>query len=98
MADNIDDISIHYEEEGQVLKKQLDKVVLTRGSWTTIVFKYADLDRKTGEFASPKASIQRYRKQNGVYIQKSKFNISGGKQARQLSEILTTWFPPEEEQ
>ena len=49
MAETIDELTIQYEEDGQVLRKQLDKEVLSKGSWTTIMFLYQDLDRKTGE-------------------------------------------------
>ena len=95
MAETIDEITVQYEEEGKVLAKELDKRVLTRGSWTTIVFKYTDLDRKTGEFGKEKVTIRRYKKYNGRYQLQSKFNISGAKQAKQIREILVEWFPEE---
>ncbi len=93
MAENIDDISINYEdEEGTQLVKELEKVILSRGSWTTIVFLYQDLDRKTGEFGPQKATIRRYKKTGGVFRQQSKFNISGAKQGMQISEAMNKWF------
>lgn len=93
MAENIDDISINYEdEEGTQLVKELEKVILSRGSWTTIVFLYQDLDRKTGEFGPQKATIRRYKKTGGVFRQQSKFNISGAKQGMQISEAMSKWF------
>ncbi len=95
MAETIDEITIEYEENGQVLTKELDKQVLTKGSWTTIMFKYAEVDRQSGEFNAPKASIRRYKKYNGRYQMQSKFNISSAKQAKQIVEILQTWYPPE---
>jgi len=104
MAETIEEITINYEEEGQLLTKELEKEVLTRGSWATIVFKYSELDKKTSEFGPPKVSIRRYRKQNGRFQLQSKFTISSSKQAHQIVEILERWFPvaegesvPEEE-
>ena len=96
MWETIEDISIHYEEEGQVLTKELDKSVLTKGSWTTIVFKYCELNRRTSEFGPEKVSIRRYQKRNGQYMPKSKFNISSAKQAHQLIDILKLWYPAED--
>ncbi len=96
MAETIDEITINYEEDGKLLCKELSKEVLTRGSWTTILFKYQDMDRKTEDYGPEKASIRRYRKSGGRYNMQSKFNISNAKQARQLAQILTTWFPPED--
>ncbi len=93
MAETIDEITIHYEEEGKVLTKELEKEVLTKGSWTTIVFKYCERNRKTDEFGPEKASIRRYKKYNGRYQLQSKFNISSAKQARQLIDILGQWYP-----
>lgn len=93
MAENIDDISINYQdEEGTQLVKEIDKVILSRGSWSTIIFLYQDLDRKTGEFGPQKATIRRYKKTGGVFRQQSKFNISGAKQGMQISEALSNWF------
>ncbi|MDH5298106.1 MAG: hypothetical protein OEV91_03725 [Desulfobulbaceae bacterium] len=93
MAENIDDITINYEdEEGTQLIKEIDKDILSRGSWCTIIFLYQELDRKTGEFGESKVSIRRYKKTGGVYRQQSKFNISGQKQGLQISETLSKWF------
>ena len=40
MAETIDELTIHYEEDGKVLRKQIAKEVLSKGSWTTIMFLY----------------------------------------------------------
>ena len=66
MAETIEEISIHYEEEGQVLRKELEKEVLSKGSWTTIMFLYQDLDRKSGDYGPRKVSIRRFQKREGV--------------------------------
>ncbi len=93
MSETIDDITIHYEDEnGNVVVKELDKEVLTRGSWTTIMFLYQELDRRTGEYGPPKVSIRRYQKRGGFFRQQSKFNISNEKQAKKIMEVLAKWF------
>lgn len=96
MAETIDDIEIEYVEDDKVIIKQLDKQVLTRGSWTTIMFLYQELDKKTEEYGPQKVSIRRYQKRNGVYRQQSKFNISSAKQGREVIKALQNWFPVEE--
>ncbi len=93
MAETIDELTIHYEEDGQVLRKQLDKEVLTKGSWTTIMFLYQDLDRKSGEYGHHKVSIRRYQKREGTYLQRSKFEISSPNQAKAISDKIEDWFP-----
>jgi hypothetical protein len=91
MASTVEEITMNYEEEGVQLVKELDKEVLTKGGWTTIMFKYQELDKATNSFKATKISIRRYQKQNGEYKQKSKFNISSIAQAKKVLEVLTKW-------
>ncbi len=92
MAETIDSIDIEYTEDDNVVVKQLDKNVLTRGSWTTIMFLYQELDKNTDQYGQPKVSIRRYQKRNGVYRQQSKFNISSAKQAHEIVDTLLKWY------
>lgn len=91
MAEKIDDLTIAYEENGQLLVKELDKEVLTRGAWTTILFRYRQYDTKIEDFGPEKFVIKRYRKINDQYRPQSKFNISSLKQARQIIDTLSRW-------
>lgn len=92
MAETVDDLTVEYKEDGQLLVKELEKEVLSKGAWSTIMYKYQDLDKKTGEFGPEKVTIRRYKKSGGVYRYQSKFNISGEKQAKQVAETLMKWF------
>lgn len=93
MAEKIEDITINYEDEnGRLIVKELDKEILTKGAWTTIMFLYQEIDRKTDDYGPPKVSIRRYRKIGGDFRQQSKFNISNAKQAKAISETLNKWF------
>ena len=95
MAENIDEITINWTDEadGKQKVREIKKEVLTRGSWTTIMFLYQDLDNKSGEFGPPKIRIQRYQKRGGEFRPQSKFNISNAKQAYQIVDVIETWFP-----
>ncbi len=69
MAETIDEISIDWKDEnGQHLVKQVKKEVLTSGAWSTIMFMYQDLDKKTGEFGPRKIRVARYQKRGGKFI------------------------------
>lgn len=92
MAETIDDISISYTEDDTVITRQLDKAVLTKGAWSTIVFKYQDWDRSKQEYGPVKFTIRRYQKRDGEYKQKSKFNISSVAQATKIIETLQKWI------
>jgi len=97
MAEHIDDISIQYEEGGEVVVEELDKVILSKGSWTTILFKYREATRSGDGMGPVKFSIRRYQKRNGVYRQQSKFNISSEKQAQAICDALVGWMAGDEE-
>jgi hypothetical protein len=93
VSETVEDLTMNFsDEEGTLLVKELEKEALTKGAWATIMFKYCDLDKKTGEFGPPKVSIRRYQKQNGIYKYRSKFNISSEAQAKQITETLNKWF------
>ncbi len=92
MAETIEEITINYEEDGKQLVKELKKEVLSKGAWTTIMFFYQDMDRRTGEYNDPKISIRRYKKAGGTYRQQSKFNIGSAKQAKQVSDTINKWY------
>jgi hypothetical protein len=93
MASEIDEISIDWSDEnGTLVRKQVEKEVLTRGSWTTIMFLFQELDRKTEKFGPSKVSIRRYQKRNNNYREQSKFTISSAKQAKQIIDVLEKWF------
>lgn len=91
MAETVDELTVEYFEGTQQTVKELDKVVLTKGAWATLMYRYQDLDRKTEEFGPIKYTIRRYQKRNGTYMQKSKFNISSADQAQKIIDTLTTW-------
>ena len=88
MASSPDELTINYSEGGVDVVKELDKAVLSKGAWTTIVYRYQDWDPRKEEYSKDKYSIRRYQKRNGEYQQKSKFNISSPDQAQQLIDTL----------
>lgn len=92
MASSVEDITIAFTENGILKVKELAKSILTRGAWTTIMFKYQDLDAKSGEYGPIKYSIRRYQKKNNEYRAKSKFNISNREQAEKIIQVLSNWF------
>lgn len=91
MATEIDDLTINYEEDGILVCKELDKEILTKGAWTTILFRFQNWDKKTQAYGPDRYTIRRYQKSQGKYMQRSKFNISNKEQARKIIAILTNW-------
>jgi hypothetical protein len=92
VAETIDELTISYTEDGVETTKELDKVVLSKGAWSTILYRYQDWDRAKEEYGKDKYTIRRYQKRNGEYQQKSKFNISSADQARAIIDALQKWI------
>ena len=92
MTETVDDITISFSENGTETTKELDKQILTKGAWTTIMFKYQDWDNAKNDYGPVKYSIRRYQKRNNQYWQKSKFNISSADQAQKIVDILNEWL------
>lgn len=95
MAADANDLTVNYEEDGTLVVKELDKEILSKGAWTTIIFRYQDLNRTTGEYGPEKYSIRRFQKQKGQYMPKSKFNISSKAQAQKIVDALNRWVSEE---
>ncbi|OGT91789.1 MAG: hypothetical protein A2286_14250 [Gammaproteobacteria bacterium RIFOXYA12_FULL_61_12] len=95
MASTPEELTLSYSEDGEELIKELDKAILTRGAWTTILFRYQDWDRAKNDFGPDKYSIRRYQKRGGEYLPKSKFNISSKEQAKAIVEALNRWIKDE---
>ena len=92
MSETIDDLTIGFTEDGVERTKELDKHILSKGAWTTILYKYQDWDNNKQEFGPVKYSIRRYQKRNDQYWQKSKFNISSNDQAQKIIDALSGWI------
>jgi len=91
MASTPEELSVTYTEDGIDVVDELDKKILSKGAWTTIIFRYREWNRSKEEYSKDKYTIRRYQKRSGEYQQKSKFNISSPDQAKQLIEALTEW-------
>ena len=96
MAETPDELTISYSEGGVEIVKELDKQVLSKGAWATVLFRYQDWDARKEAYSKDKYSIRRYQKRSGEYRQQSKFNISSPDQARQLISTLSEWLGDEE--
>jgi hypothetical protein len=94
MAETLDELTYDYEDEGKLVRKEMNRAVLSKGAWATIMFLYQDLDRKTEQFREPKVAIVRFKKSNGVYRKQSSFNISSERQARQIVSTIEQWYGP----
>lgn len=96
MNETINDLTVNYEENGQLLVKEVDKVALSKGAWATMLFRYQEWRPATDDYGPDKFVIQRYKKSGGEYRRQNKFNISSADQARKLVDALSAWLDGKE--
>ncbi len=96
MSGDLNELTVNYEEDGVLLVKELDKEVLSKGAWTTILYRYQNWDKATGAYGKDMFTIRRYQKREGEYLPKSKFNISSTEQAQKIVTTLQKWISLEQ--
>ena len=97
MASDVNDLTVNYSEDGVQIIQELDKEILTKGAWSTIIYRYKEWNRQKELYGPDKYTIRRYQKRNNEYWQKSKFNISSRDQASKLIDVLQRWAKEPEE-
>ena len=98
MSGDVNELTVNYEEDGILLVKEIDKVVLSKGAWTTILYRYQNWSRANEEYGKEMYTIRRYQKRQGDYVPKSKFNISSSQQAQKIITALQNWVEDEQTQ
>jgi cupin superfamily acireductone dioxygenase involved in methionine salvage len=88
--ETVEEITIEVESEDKTVQ-ELDKVVLTRGVWSTILFRYREYDPKLEDFGPMKATIKRYQKHQGYYKKRDSVNLTGDS-AKLLIDTLGEWL------
>jgi hypothetical protein len=91
MSELLDELTYDREDDGVLVRKQLERVILERGAWATVLFVYQELDRDTGAFRAPRMTIVRFKKWRGAFRKHASFNIEGAQQARQLAVVFERW-------
>ena len=92
MSERAEDLTVNYSEGGIDIVKELDKVILSKGAWVTIIYRYQEWEPRKEAYSADKYTIRRYQKRGGEYQQKSKFNISSKDQAKAIIAALQGWI------
>lgn len=95
MAATVEELTVNYDDDGVETVKELDKKILTKGAWATVIYRYQEWNKSKEAYGEDKYTIRRYQKRDGEYRQKSKFNISSAKQAKEIIEALNGWLGEE---
>ena len=91
-AEDIDEITVEYEEDGFQVFKQEAKEIIARGTWPVLAFRYREWDKAAEVYGPVKFTLRKFRKQNGTYRMESKLNIGNPVQALAISDVLRRWI------
>ncbi|WP_298069202.1 hypothetical protein [uncultured Mailhella sp.] len=97
MYNSVDELTVDYEENGILKVKEVDKEVLSKGAWATVLFRYQEWQPDTDTYGPDRYTIRRYKKIGGEYRQQSKFTISSNEQARRIADALGRWIADSEQ-
>ncbi len=93
--DDLDELRFDVEQDGRLVRRELDRRVLERGGWATALFLYQDLDPTTETWKPAKLTLMRFRRVRDQWRKHASFNLNGGPQLDLLRDALAAWFPPE---
>lgn len=91
MNNTVEELTVDYEENGILKVREIDKEVLSKGAWATVLFRYQEW-QPDDTYGPDRYVIRRYKKSGGEYRQQSKFTISSNDQARRIVDALSRWM------
>ena len=90
-AQSIDDISFDWEEDGRQVRRELDRRVLSRGGWPTVMYLYQELDLQTDAWRPAKVALVRYQSKRGMLRKHASITL-GEVKSLELAAALEQWF------
>jgi len=89
---SLEDLTYDYTKDGVLLRRQLDKVVLSNtGIWADVAFLHQDLNVGTDEWKPPKVTIARFKHTGGIWRKQDHFNVNSARRADQITAVLSKW-------
>jgi hypothetical protein len=93
---SIDELTVNWEENGELRVKELHKHVLEgHGAWATVLFRFSER-AADGGWRAPKVQIRRYQKRKAGFVFHSKFTVPNDEQGLEIARVLEEWCRPEE--
>jgi len=88
-APRIDDLTYNYFKNGQQLRRELNRKVLSNtGVWADVAFLHQDRDLITDGWKPPRVTIARFKKINGIWKKQSGLNINNASRVDSIVSFL----------
>ena len=93
MSQQVDDLTVRWQDNGVDTVLELAKVVLAASpSWATLAFLARERDPNTGDWRAPRVQLRRYKRRGGKWIVDKHFALTTSAQAMNLIDALSGWF------
>lgn len=89
--EELDEIRWDWEEDGRLVRRELDRRTFARGGWATVMFLFEELDPETDAWKAPKVAIVRFQKLHGLWKKHAAWNVDAD-DARGVAAALDAWF------
>jgi hypothetical protein len=91
-VDDLDEISYDVEQDGRLVRRQLDRRVVEHRGWATALYLYQELDLETEAWRPPRAVLMRFRRQHDRWRKHAAITIGTPAVADLIAGALTGWF------
>jgi hypothetical protein len=91
---DLDELSYDLEEDGRLIRRQLDRRVVEHRGWATVVVLYQELDARTDAWRPPRAVVMRFRRQHDRWRKHAAITIGSAAVGEAIALALTAWFQP----
>ncbi len=93
--EELDDIRWDWEEDGRLVRRELDRRTFARGGWATVLFLFQELDLERDAWQPAKVAVVRFQKLRGLWKKHAAWNLAGETDVASVVEALTAWFAPD---
>jgi len=95
--EELDDIRWDWEEDGRLVRREVDRRTFARGGWATVMFLFQELDSERDAWQDARVAIVRFQKVRGLWKKHAAWNLAGADEARAVAGQLERWFGAERE-
>lgn len=90
--EDLADIRWDLEDDGRLVRREVDRRVIEKGAWATALYLYEELDVETETWGPRKLALIRWRRVGGGWKKHAGFNVTDEDQAVMLRDALASWF------
>ena len=91
--EELDEIRWDWEEDGRLVRRELDRRTFARGGWATVLFLFEELDAAADAWKPPRVALVRFQKVRGLWKKHAAWNLDAD-DAGGVIDALRAWFGP----